>query len=362
MAKKDKKTDNIIELKTRLKDARLDKLYVFYGDEEYRKEDFIRQIENLVPDAGLEEFNRIYLNGAADYETYDSILEGMPMMTDKRLVIFRDTNIFTTRKSGDIVPPDDSQKEFWKNKFKNLSDDTVLLFCEKNVDTRSAVFKAADKAGFAVKFDFLPVEDLKSWVIKRTLKNGKKIDDKTSEYLISVIDPGLANLEHEHDKLLAYCDDIIYKTDVDKVVSKSVSVQIFDITDGITQGNADKVFKIINSLRTQKESAFGILYLIYSNAEKMLKLRANRISNKNDAAKLLNTTSWLADKYLRGASAFDTETLFYMVTRVPEIDFEIKSGRIAEWQALELYIFNALNAIGKFKKGFNGHNYGQGYF
>jgi hypothetical protein len=52
-----------------------------------------------------------------------------------------------------------------------------------------------------------------------------------------------------------------------------MSVQIFSITDGITEKNAKKVFDVINNLKTQKESAFGVLYLIYANVEKMLRLK-----------------------------------------------------------------------------------------
>lgn len=342
MAKAAKKND-IIELKAQLKEGRLQKLYVFYGEEEYLKELYIKRIMDMVPDAGLEEFNRIVINGAADYSEYDSAWEGMPMMTDRRVLMIRDSNIFAMRKSGDIVPPNDEQKKFWTEKFKRLADDTVVIFCEKNVDARSALFKAAVKAGFGVKCEFMPLADLKAWVIKNAMKAGKKIDDKTAEYLISVIDPGLANLEHETNKLISYCDDTIYKTDVDKVVSKALGIKVFDITDGIIEGNADKVFKILNDMKTQKESAFGILYLIYSNVEKLLHLKLAKVSSRNDAARVLGGPSWLAGRYFESSKRFSTPLLYHMVTRVPEIDYEIKSGETGEWQALEQYIFEALN-------------------
>ncbi len=341
MAKTAGKND-IITLKEELAKKKLRSMYVFYGEEEYLKEFYIKKIEELVPDAGLGEFNRILITGAADYGVYDDAWEGMPMMTDRRILLIRDSNIFTTRRSGDIVPPNDGQKAFWTEKFKRLSDDTVVIFCEKNVDARSALFKAASKAGFAVKCSFMQMSDLKAYVIKKSMHKGFKIDDKTAEYLVSVIDPGLNNLEHELDKLFNFCEGIIYKSDVDRVVSKSVQVQVFDITDGIMNNDPDSVFRVITDLKTQKESAFGVLYLIYANAEKMLHLKLANITNRNDAAKLLGGSPWIAGRYLGGAAGFSTEALTHMVTRVPEIDYEIKSGRITEWQALEQYIFEAL--------------------
>lgn len=336
------KKNDIIELKQQLDAKKLQKLYVFYGDEEYLKEHYIKKIEELVPDCSLEEFNRIRLEGVSDYGVYDDAFEGMPMITDKRTLLIRDSNIFTTRRSGAIVPPTESQKAFWEDKFKRLSDDTVVIFCEKNVDARSALFKAAAKAGFAVKCDFMPDNELVSWAVRSASRAGKKMDNSVASYLVSIIDPGLNSLKNELDKLINFCDDVIYKSDVERVVSKSTAVVVFDIIDGITEGNAQKVFGVIDNLKTQKESPFGMLYLIYSNVEKMLRLKLMRVTNRNDAAQALGVSPWMAGRYLENSAKFDLEKLTRMVTRVPEIDFEIKNGRVSEWQALESYIFEVM--------------------
>lgn len=342
MAKKAEK--NLIpELKAQIKENRLRNLYVFYGEEEYLKEYYIKQIEEKVPSNGFEEFNRILIEGGSDYDVYDSVLESMPVMAEKRIVEIRDSNIFTMKRSGGIVPPDDDQKKFWQDKFKRLSDDTVLIFCEKNVDGRSVLFKAAAKAGFAVEFKYMSSVDLRAWTVRRAMKAGKKIDNSTADYLISVIDPGMNNLENEMDKLLNYCGETIYKSDIDKVVSRALQVQAFDITDALMSGDARKALSVLNNMRTQKQSVFAILYLIYSNVEKMLHLRLADVTSRAEAAEVLGCVQWLAGKYLDGSKGFSLEKLYYMVTRVPEIDYEIKSGDVEEWQALEQYIFNIIN-------------------
>lgn len=336
------KKNDVTELKAELSLGKLQKLYVFYGEEEYLKEYYAKKITDMVPDGGLEEFNRIKLDGTQDYGIYDDALEGMPMMVDRRIVLIRDSNIFTTRRSGSIVPPTEEQKAFWENKFSRLSDDTVVVFIEKNADKRSALFKLADKAGFTVNCEYLPEAEAVSYAIKEALRHGKKMDESVARYLFAVIDPGLMSLNNELGKLIDFCDEIIYKSDVDRVVSKSMSVQVFDITDGITEGNADKIFKVINSLKTQKESPFGILYLIYANVEKMLKLKLAGATSQNDAVGVLGGSPWIARRYLDSSKRFTLEELKRLVYRIPELDYEIKLGKVAEWQALEGYIFEAL--------------------
>ncbi len=337
-----KKTNDIIELKEQFKENKLKKLYLFYGDEEYLKEHYIAKLQGMVDDCGLEEFNRIKIEGTMDYGVYDDVFEGMPMMTDRRTLLVRDSNIFTTRRSGSVVPPNDSQKAFWEDKFSRLSDDTIVIFCEKNVDARSALFKLAKKVGMTVNCEYLSENELASHAVRTALKAGKKMDMAVAGYLVSVIDAGLNNLNRELDKLINFCDETIYKSDVDRVVSKAMSVQIFDIVDGIIEKNAEKIFSVVNNLKTQKESPFGILYLIYSNVEKMLKLKLKGVTSRNDAATLLGGSPWLAGRYLDNSRRFDLATLTEMTVRVPEIDYEIKQGLVGEWQALETYLFTAI--------------------
>ena len=337
-----KNKNDIITLKQELEEKKLRNLYLFYGDEEFLKEYYIKKIIDLVPDCGLEEFNRISISGCSDYNIYDDAFEGMPMMTDKRTLLIRDSNIFSLRRSGVIIPPTDDEKAFWERKFSRLCGDTVVIFCEKNVDARSVLFKAAAKAGMTVKCEFLPDEELASIAIRHAAKAGKKIDKNVALYLVSVIDSGLNNLYSELDKLINFCDEVIYRSDVDRVVSKALSVQIFDITDGIIEKNPKKVFDVINNLKTQKESAFGVLYLIYANIEKMLHLKLAGARNKNDASEVLGVSSWVAARHLDSAAKFELDKLVRLVSRVPEIDYEIKNGKITEWQALEQFVLEAL--------------------
>ena len=93
MAKAAKKND-ITELKFQISENKLQKMYIFYGDEEYLKEFYIKKIEALVPDCGLAEYNRIVINGVQEYSVYDDVWEEMPVMTDRRLLVIRDSKCF----------------------------------------------------------------------------------------------------------------------------------------------------------------------------------------------------------------------------------------------------------------------------
>lgn len=327
-----KSTDfSIVDLKKELSSGKLMPLYLFYGDEVYIKDTCEKKLMDLVPDGGFPEFNHFRFEGKdTELSEYDNALQSFPVMTDKKLVLIHDSGIF--KHASDDV------QAFWKNKFEHLSDDTVIVFSELSIDKRGILYKAAKKAGRVVEFAYQSESDLVTWIMRRALNAKLKISKDCASYLVGIVNPGLNSLNNEFIKLENYCDKVITKTDIDKVVSKSTELKIFDLTDAIMYRNASAAMRVVSELRTSNESAFGVLYLLESSAEKILKAKVCGTKNKYEAAKIIGTAPFAAGKYLSSADVFTEEHLIKMITRVPEIDLQIKSGNIEQWAALEQYI------------------------
>lgn len=331
MAYKNNKNNALLELKKNLKEGKLESLYLFFGDESYLKELYEKQIKELVPDGGFEDFNHIKFEGPdTALSEYDDAWESFPMMTDKKLIIIKDSQIFNR--------PNEEVKSFWQEKFKRVSDDTVVIFDETKIDKRSVTYKALIKNGVAVEFNYLSDADLVTWVNKQALNAKRKMSKETAYYFISVCDKGINNLQNEFNKLIDYCDNEITKTDVDKVVSKSLEVQIFDLTDAIMRHDANTAMEIVSGIRTSSESALGILYLINTTVEKMLKAKLMSGENISYIASKLGVAPFIAGKYVDGAKGFSEKLLIRMVMRIPEIDYEIKQGKLEMWTGVEQYI------------------------
>ena len=344
-----KKNDDLLKLKKQLKDGALSPLYVFYGEEEFLRGVYVKRVGDLVPDGGFPEFNRIVLNGAdIPFSDYDDAWEGFPMMAEKRLIHIKDSGIFSSKRAVGGVGTEE-KKEFWSEKFKRISDDTVVIFDESSVDKRSALYKAAAKVGTVVEFKYLSDADLVTWVIKQCLDAKKRISKENAYYLVTLCDPGLGNINNELNKLLDFCDKEIYRSDIDRVVSKSMQVIVFELTDAIMAGNAQKAMCVLEDLKTVKENAFTLLYLLFSSFEKMLRAKLMNSAPIGEVAAKLGVPPFIARKYIDGAAGFDTDALVYMTRRVAEIDLEIKEGRIDDWSALEQYVTECIH-YGQVKK------------
>ena len=327
-----KSNDTLIKLKKMLKDGKTEPLYLFFGEESYLKELYEEKIKELVPDGGFPDFNRFKFEGPDnELNDYDDAWENFPMMAEKKLIIIKDSGIFNR--------PNEEQKNFWQEKFKHTSEDMVVIFDETKVDKRSVTYKALAKNGTAVEFDFLGDSDLVAWVNKQSLNAKVKMSKDTAYYFINVCGRGLNTLQSEFNKLLEYCDDgEITKNDVDTVVSKSLEVQVFDLTDAIMKHDANTAMEVVGGLRSSSQSALAILYLIGATVEKMLKAKTMEGENIRAVAEKLGCAPFIAGKYAEGARAFSEKALIRMNVRIPEIDYEIKLGRLDMWTGVEQYI------------------------
>lgn len=330
-----KKNQGLPKLKQQIKDNALLPLYLFYGTENYLKETYANAIRGAVPANGFEDFNHITLRGAdIPLSEYDDAWESFPMMAERKFVYISGSGIFQK--------PTEEQKEFWKEKFARCADDMIVVFNEDSVDKRGVLYKSLVKNGMAIEFETPAINDMVTFITGRCLRAHRKIRRENARHIAELCGENLQSLVNELDKLFDYCGEEITKSDIDNVVSKSISIRIFDLTDAITAHNPKKAMEVLAELRSGGESVFGVMYLIHTNIKKILKAKFCGSSDPAYVSRLLGVQGYVAAKYISSARNFSEGALVRMLTRIPEIDNEIKLGKTDECTALEQYVAEAL--------------------
>ena len=334
------KADALTELKKQIKEKSIGGLYLMYGDESYMREEYVKKLSSLIDDCGFPDFNKIVIDGKnLSPSAAEDAIESFPMMSEQKLVLIKDSGIFSKAT--------EEQKEYWSNRFEHIPDYAVLIFDEQGIDKRSALYKKCVKVGLAVEFGYMSSSDSVTWVEREARNAGLKISKDTAAYFVGVCDEGLSNLRNELDKLISYCSEQITKTDIDKIVSKAISVRVFELADCIMAKNADGALKILYDLKTVRESAFKLLYLLSSSFDKMLRcslLLSEGESNASIAAKV-GIAPFLVGKYSNAARGFGENYLVHRIVEVADLDLAVKSGEIDEWSALEQYVINACEKL-----------------
>jgi DNA polymerase-3 subunit delta len=325
------KAGTIAELKKQIKDDDIKQVYLFWGDERYLAELYLQKILDAVPDGGLPEFNRFVVEDAktpvADIMDY---LETYPMMSDKKILIIRDSGIF--KSAGEEL------KNFWTKQLADIPEYAVIIFLEREIDKRSVIYKAVEKAGFVLEFAYLSPVDAVTWVERQVLKAKKKIKKDNAAYLVDICDEGLGNLKNELDKLINFCDEEITRSDIERLVSKSLNIRVFEMTDAIMAHDADTALSILSDMKTVKESAFKILYILFGAFDKMLQAELMQRDGESSEiiARKLKVPPFIARKYMK--KSFGEDFLTECVIKTAEIDLAIKEGRTDEWTALEQFV------------------------
>jgi DNA polymerase-3 subunit delta len=333
-----KKDSSLMTLKRQLKEHTLSNLYLFYGEEAFLKELYLTRIKAQIPDGGLPEFNHIKIESTQfTFDQINDFFESYPMMTEHKLIVLKNSGIFKS--------PKEEMKAFWTTRLSDIPEFVTVIFDEKEVDKRSSTYKALVKNGMAVEFEYLKETDLVTWVQREVKNAGKRIDKENAVYFVNICDPGIITLQNELDKLIHYCNTEIYRTDIDRVVSKSLQIRVFEITDSIMAKNTSHAMEVLADLKTIKESAFKILYLLSSTFDKMLQIKLLLADGATfqDAASKIGTSPFIARKYADSAKGFSVDFLMGRVIRIAEIDFAIKQGKVEDWLALEQYIAECAN-------------------
>lgn len=334
------KQSDVTELKKKLNSGEISGIYLLYGQEVYIKDSYIKKMYNMIDDGGMTDFNKIIFDGEkTNISEIDDAIESFPVMCEKKLVIIKDSKVFSKAK--------DEIKQYWIKRLDNIPDHITIIFDETTIDKRNAVYKKLTSVGRAVEFDIMSDDDTVTWVERQVLNSGKKIAKDVAQYFVSVCDTGLSNIKNELDKLLCYCDTQIGKSDVDKIVSKAVGVRVFELTDHIMSKNPDGALKILSDLKTIKEPAARLMYILSSTFDKMLYslLAVAQGMSYAQIAPKIKTTPYIAQKYANSGRGFGENYLMDRIIAAANIDLDIKNGLISDWQALELYVIDSCEKI-----------------
>ncbi len=329
------KNSEITQLKSQLRGGILKSPYLFFGEESFLIDLYTKKIAELVPDMGFPEFNAITIDGAdSSLEEVTRALEGFPMMAERKLVVITDTGAFRARAAEEL-------RQFYIRISEIVTDDTVLIIRERDVDKRSAVYKAFKKNGTAIEFKRLSDTDLTAWIVRETGRLGHKITKQNAELMISLCDKSLQSLSGEIAKMTSYTDGEITENVINNLASRSLEARVFDLCDALTSKNSDDALRILEELKANKESPYAILYLLYSSFEKLLRTKLMMPGTSNaEIASAIGVPPFSVKKYTDGAKAFPMRKITGVLKAVPQLDLSIKQGIIPQWGAVEKLVFS----------------------
>lgn len=317
---------NILDLDNSIKNNNLKSIYLFYGEETYLIEEYLRKIKKAFGDLSLG-INYIL----HDEQTISSIISDLETPSfgfSKKLIIVRNSGIF---KKDYSEPIKDKIKDYIKNNKDILDESVVLIFIEETVH-KFDMYKTVEQNGIAIEFQELKPNMLVDKLKRICAMYKVKVKDSNLNYLIEISGTNMQDLINEIRKLIEYTGpgNEITKEAIDKLANKQVQAVIFDLTDSLGTKNSAKALETLDGLIYNKEPLQKIIVILYNHFKKLYltKLALKDKRNLDEVLDLKANQSFLVRKYTNQSRYFSEEEIRNILNELIDLDYNYKIGLI----------------------------------
>lgn len=348
----------IENLEKELNTGKLDKIYLFYGEETYLLETALKKIKKTFGEC-IQGINYIQI----DETNIDNLIPNIQTPAfgyEKKLIIVK-ANLFKKGKKKKNEDEKEDQEEDIEEKLKNDKtkqniineyfiknideiEGTTILFIEEDIDSKKELYKTIEKNGIVLNFEKLNLSDIINRIKKICNMYEVSIDNIVVQYFIETCGTNIQSLINEIRKLIEYKgkNGIITKEDVDKLSTRGLESRIFDLTDSLGKKQTKRSLKILKELIYNKEPIQKILITLYNHFKKiyLVKLALRYNEDVANALKLKQNQNFLIPKYRKQATYFKEEEIKKILDELINLDNSYKSGKIDINIGLEAILCN----------------------
>jgi len=326
-------------LRDAIKRRSFDGAYYIWGEDEYQKDDAVRQLVDAALDPGAKDFNLDTRRSAElDAEGLGVLLSTPPMMAERRVIVLRDVNALKK----------DARKVL-DEYLKRPAADLLLLMTGPAGSKADATLSASSTS---LQFDPLTGDRIPRWITHRAGELGVKISETAIELLQAAVGSDLHQLSGELDKLASYIEghgDEVGEEAVAAVVGVRRGETQADLLDAVAELNAPLALGLISHVLTQPKTtgvsivmALSTQMLAISWGRARLDEGLSRSRLNQEYFNLLKETGaftgrpWgsAAAVWARAAERWTRESLDRALDSLLEADVALKESRVSSEEQL----------------------------
>ena len=316
-------------------------LYLFYGEEAYKKRLYKEQLRRAV--AGSGSINYAYFEGQNINlsAVYDSVVT-LPFFAERRLVIVENSGLFKAKKGSDAESAKGRQGGMLEKILNDLPATTCLAFFEAEITKTLRVYKLINKNGTVTECAKDGEDAVVRWLSKGFSQAGKKVSRSSLELLVERTGTSYDRLRQEFEKILGYAGEKEVITDemVLAVTGEDIESKIFDMLGAMSSGNPKVVLERYYELIANKEHPLYILAMIRREFRSMLQIAelcALGLSD-DDIAGRLGKRRFVVTRTRGYLRHFSRERIEEILEEIADTDEKIKTGYADEQIGVEMLL------------------------
>lgn len=327
-------------LKATLREKRVERLYIFHGEETFLLHHYLGQIKKMLVDPITESFNYHKITKENfDLQILADAVESLPMMAEHTFVWVDDIDIFK-------LPEGERSK--LTEVLADIPDYCTVLFTFETTQWKpdkrfKKLWDAIVQNGSIVEFPKQEYRDLIAWIGRHFAANQKRISTDLCSYLIDITGGTMTALAGEIDKICAYSGaDTIVKSDIDAVTEPVMDAVVFQMTDLLGAGQYGAALNKLNQLFKMQEEPIAILGAVGAHFRRLGAARTILDSGKTafDLCKLTGLKEYPAKKTLDVAKRFTPRFCALATEMIMETDHKMKTSFDDPERLLEVLILH----------------------
>ncbi len=329
--------ENIVNL---TKQEKIYPVYLFYGKENYLKEDILKKLRNRLIDPAYRELNyKIFYGEKLFINEVINDLETLPLISEHKLVVIKEAD--KINKNDEIKLIDYFNRLSLKNIFSTL----IIIYKESSPNKE--LVTAIKKVGVVSNFSITDKAKLTLWINSKFRQSNKKITQEGLFYLQSIRGSDLGRLFNEIEKIDIYTKDkkVIEKEDVMISIGGSESVNIFKVLDSIGDKDIKSAIEGLVKLNQGNLHHLSIFAMIYRQIKLILqtKLLLAGGFNFKEVEKKLKLPYFVTEKIIKQSKKYTFKEICKSYELLNIADLEFKDSQKEPKIILEELVMNIIN-------------------
>ncbi|HBT20327.1 MAG TPA: DNA polymerase III subunit delta [Peptococcaceae bacterium] len=313
-------------------------VYLFCGGEKFFLTEAVIRLKGALLSEKESQWNYVELDAEKiDDKDLFSELIAVPFFGEKRILIIKNSQKYfgseskASKKEGEVI------EEYFD---RINSSCTVVFIMDGKVDKRKKIYGKLLEKGAVVEFLPLKGKNLTKWIGDQFNAYGKKIEKTAREYLAAGFDD-LELLKTEIQKIVLFCGEessMVTLEQVKEAVSRTQSVNIFDIIDAVGNRNSSLAVELVREMLAAGESPVFILYMISKHLRTIFRVKSllqDGYSEKQIVAKL-QLHPYAFRKIMEQSKNFSMEDLKKILRLLLKIDLMLKTSSVNSKLLLEM--------------------------
>lgn len=306
---------------------------VLYGKNEYLVNEKLKTEikKHDVEDININRYDLLETNS-------DDVLEDLVTIS-----FFSNNKIIIIDNFKELLNLREDNLKDWINYMKNPNPDVFLyIILNDLISEEFKIGKSIMQYAKLIEVKDIKGNELEKYISDYLSESKYEIDNKALKELTIRTSYDLNLIMQELEKLMLYKieNKTINLIDVEKLVSRNLEENIYELTNNLLKGGKSKTIEIYYDLLVNNEDPIRIINNVSNRVRQLIhtKLLINKSFTQSDIKDHFNISSGQAYYLMKDSKDVSLELLENILRKLTELDYDIKTGRLDKKLGFEIFI------------------------